>query len=171
MLFHVSEDGGIERFEPTTSDQVAEPVVWAIDAARLRNYLVPRDCPRVTFYAGRNTTKEDVQRFLPSSAAVVAIEQAWLERLQRCRLYCYHMPPQTFECIDECAGYFVSRAPVVPARVQVIDDAIAELTARDTELRVLPDLWSLRDAVVSSSLRFSMIRMRNAQPRDAPRST
>jgi hypothetical protein len=46
MLFHVSEDGGIERFEPTTSDQVAEPVVWAIDAARLRNYLVPRDCPR-----------------------------------------------------------------------------------------------------------------------------
>jgi hypothetical protein len=26
----------------------AEAAVWAIDAARLRNYLVPRECPRVT---------------------------------------------------------------------------------------------------------------------------
>src|SRR5438552_2821726 len=122
MLFHVSETRGIDRFEPRPSEGSSEPVVWAIDADRLRNYLVPRECPRVTFYAGRETTNADVQRFLGSSTAVVAIEQAWFERLRSCRLYCYHMPPETFEYIDECAGYFVSRVPVVPACVEVFDD-------------------------------------------------
>jgi len=35
-------------------DGFSEPeLVWAIDGDHLRNYLVPRDCPRVTYYAGR----------------------------------------------------------------------------------------------------------------------
>ena len=139
-----------------------EPVVWAIDADRLRNYLLPRECPRVTFYAGRETTNADVQRFLGSSTAVVAIEPAWFERLRSCRLYCYHMPPETFECLDECAGYFVSRVAVVPAGVEVFDDLPAELQRRGVDLRSVPNLWPLRDAVVASSLQFSIIRMRNA---------
>lgn len=41
------------RFEPRASGLVRNPVVWAIDAAHLCNYLVPRECPRVTYYAGR----------------------------------------------------------------------------------------------------------------------
>jgi hypothetical protein len=77
MLFHVSEERGIERFAPRSSAGGMGPVVWAIDKHRLRNYLLPRECPRVTCYAGR-------------------------------------------------------------------------------------DLWPLRDAVVASSLQFSIIRMRNA---------
>ena len=28
MLFHVSEEAGIERFEPRPSQYAAEPVVW-----------------------------------------------------------------------------------------------------------------------------------------------
>lgn len=115
MLFHISEESGIERFEPRPSKYANEPVVWAIDAARLHNYLVPRDCPRVTYYAGRQTTSADIERFLGSSRAVVAVECGWLERLRSGRLYCYHLPPERFECIDECAGYYVSRVPVVPA--------------------------------------------------------
>jgi hypothetical protein len=165
MLFHVSEESGIERFEPRQSEYVSEPVVWAIEAARLHNYLVPRDCPRVTFYAGRAATEADVARFLGSSPAVIAIESGWLERLRSCRLYCYHLPPETFECIDECAGYFVSRVSVVPAFVEVFDDLIAELIRRGVELRFVPNLWSLHDAVAASSLQFSLIRMRNALPR------
>jgi len=165
MLFHVSEEAGIERFEPRPSQYAAEPVVWAIDADHLRNYLLPRECPRVTFYAGRETTVADVERLLGSSPAVIAVESAWLERLRSCRLYCYHLPAETFECIDECAGYFVSRRPVVPAQIQVIEDLLATLLGRGAELRFVPDLWSLRDAVISSTLRFSMIRMRNALPR------
>ena len=168
MLFHVSEESGIERFEPRPSRYTDEPVVWAIDADRLRNYLLPRECPRVTYSAGPETTVADVERFLGSSPAVIAVESAWLERLRSCRLYCYHLPPATFECLDECAGYFVSRVPAVPTHVQVVDDLLAALLGRGVELRFVPDLWPLRDAVVSSTLRYSLIRMRNALPRQSP---
>jgi hypothetical protein len=125
----------------------------------------------VTYYAGRETSEADRERFLGSRSAVVAVESAWLERLRSCRLYCYHLPPETFSCIDECAGYFVSRAPVVPVRVEVIDDVVAALLGRGVELRFVPDLWSLRDAVVGSTLRFSLIRLRNASPRPGPSVT
>jgi hypothetical protein len=181
-LYHVSEEAGIEQFEPRAAvvrrehveqvEQVepvepVEPVVWAIDAARLRNYLLPRDCPRVTYYAGSNTTNADAERFLGGSTAVIAIEYGWLARVQSCRLYCYRLPVETFRCIDECAGYFVSRVPVVPTSMDVIDDPIGALARHGVELRILPTLWPLRDAVVASSLQFSIIRMRNAQPRNS----
>ena len=165
MLFHVSEEEGIERFEPRWSEIARQNVVWAIDADHLRNYLLPRECPRVTYYAGPQTMAVDVERFLGKSNAVVAIESGWFERLRSCRLFCYHLPPDTFECIDECAGYFVSRLPVVPARVEVLDDLILELLKRGVELRFVPNLWPLRDAVVASTLQFSLIRMRNVEAR------
>src|SRR5262245_31151367 len=163
MLFHVSEGPGIERFGPRPSNYTDDPVVWAMDEARLRNYLVPRECPRVTYYAGPETTAADVERFLGSSPAVVAVESGWWGPLRSVRVYCYHLPPETFECIDECAGYFVSRDPVVPALVQVVEDPIAELLRRGVELRFVSDLWPLRDAVVASTLRYSIIRMRSAR--------
>jgi hypothetical protein len=165
MLFHVSEQAGIERFEPRASAYTREPVVWAIDGERLANYLLPRDCPRVTFYAGRNTTGADAERFLESSRTVVAIESAWLERVRACRLYCYHLPEDTFQCIDECAGYYVSRRAVEPVRVEVVEDVMGALARRGVELRALAELWTLHDAVADSTLQFSMIRMKNAASR------
>jgi hypothetical protein len=167
MLFHISEESGIERFEPRASQYTNEFVVWAIDRDRLPNYLVPRDCPRVTYYAGPETTPDDVERFLGSSSAVVAVESCWMDRLRSCRLYCYHMPAESFECIDKGAGYFVSRVSVEPVHVEIFDDPIAELLRRGVELRFVPNLWLLKDAVVASSLQFSLIRMRNALPRAA----
>jgi hypothetical protein len=47
----------------------------------------------------------------------------------------------------------------------VLDDLLAELAGRDVELRVMPSLHRLRDAVVASTLQFSNIRWRNAGPR------
>jgi Family of unknown function (DUF6886) len=171
MLFHVSEDGDIEQFVPRAATRAGSPVVWAVDEEHLRNYLLPRECPRVTYYAGRETTDADVERFLASSTAVIAVEREWVERLRSCRLYCYRMPPETFECIDECAGYFVSRVPVTPLGVEIVDDLMSELLRRGVEVRIVPNLWPLRDAVVASSLQFSMIRMRNAEPREPGRTT
>ena len=165
MLFHVSEQAGIELFEPRWSEIAGQTVVWAIDEERLRNYLVPRECPRVTYYAGPQTVSADVEQFLGQSCAVVAVESGWFERLRSCHLFCYHLPPDSFECIDECAGYFVSRLPVVPERVEVFSDVIGSLLERSVELRFVPSLWPLRDAVIASTLQFSMIRMRNALPR------
>jgi hypothetical protein len=163
-LFHVSEQPGIEEFEPRQATATDEPLVWAIDDEHLRNYLVPRDCPRVTYAAGPRTTEDDRERFLGSSAAVLAIETGWLERVRSCRLHCYHLPADSFELADECAGYFVSRVPVRPLRVQIIDDALSAVLMRGVELRVQPSLWALRDAVIASTLAFSIIRWRNAAP-------
>jgi hypothetical protein len=162
ILFHLSEAGGIERFDPRPSDYTSYHVVWAISADRMCNYLLPRDCPRVTYYAGPKTTTEDIDRFLGKSQKVVAVENAWLGRIRSCHLFCYHLAPETFQCLDECAGYFVSRVSVVPEQVEVFDDLIAEFQKRGVELRFMEELWDLRDAVVASTLQFSMIRMRNA---------
>jgi hypothetical protein len=166
VLFHVSEAGDIRHFEPRASQRIDAPAIWAIDEARLRNYLLPRECPRVTFYAGPKTAAAHAARFLESSAAVVAIESAWIERVRCCRLYCYHLPPETFQLLDPCAGYHVSRVAVAPVHIDVLDDLRAELRGRGVELRVVANLWPLRDAIVASSLQFSMIRMRNALPRE-----
>jgi hypothetical protein len=68
--------------------------------------------------------------------------------------------------LDECAGYFGSRVTVEPVGVEVLDDLVAELRKRGVELRLGSSLWPLRDAVIASSLRFSVIRMRNARPRE-----
>ena len=99
MLFHISEEANINRFAPRASEYTSEPVVWAIDDAHLRNYLVRRDCPRVTYYAGPLTSDADREILLARGSAVVAIEQRWMERLEQCRLYCYSLPDQTFECV------------------------------------------------------------------------
>ena len=167
MLFHISEEPGIARFEARASEYASSPVVWAIDERRVCNSLAPRECPRGTYYAGAGTTAADVERFLGSSPAVVAIESAWMDRARSCCLYGYHMPEEAFECLDAGAGYFVSRVPVVPVGVEVFEDPIRELLRRGAELRVLHSLWALRDAVLASSLQFSFIRMRNALPRPA----
>jgi len=165
-LYHVSEEPGIRVFEPRQISS-GESLVWAIDEERLRNYLVPRECPRVTFYAGPSTTAADRERFLGSSVAAVAIESAWFERMRSCRLFCYDLPSETFECSDKTAGYFVSRAAVKPTRVEVIQDPVLAILQRGVELRVLPDLRSLRDAVIASTLEFSIVRWRNASPKQA----
>jgi hypothetical protein len=171
MLFHISEESSIERFEPRPSKLTADPVVWAVDAERLRNYLLPRECPRVTYYAGPTSDPNDVERWLGTSTAVVAVESGWFAKVRSCRLYCYQLPPNTFDCLDTCAGYFVSRVAVTPNLVAVYDDVISELLNRGVELRVVPNLWPLHDAVKSSSLQFSMIRMNNARPRPSETSS
>jgi hypothetical protein len=69
MLFHVSEDRGIDVFEPRGADG-KDAFVWAIDGERLRNYLLPRECPRVTYYADAASSAVDVAT--PSRASTNA---------------------------------------------------------------------------------------------------
>jgi hypothetical protein len=170
-LYHVSHDPAIARFDPRPapdpSSGAAGLMVWAIDADHLPNYLLPRDCPRVTFYAGADSDPADVERLLSGTSArrVVAIEAGWFERALTEPIHLYELPDQTFTVHDAGAGYHISREPVVPLSVRQLDNLPLELARRDVELRVMPSLWKLRDAIVNSTLAFSMIRMRNAQPR------
>lgn len=165
MLYHFSERPGIVRFEPRTVDSYPEPVVWAIDDARQCNYLLPRDCPRVTFYAGPNTSAADRRQFLGDQSAIVAIESAWRERVETAIVFRYHLPPDDFVCIDAPAGYYVCRRAVVPDRVEPIRNLPSAIQKAGATLRCYPSLWPLHDAIVSSTLAYSMIRMRNAHPR------
>jgi hypothetical protein len=171
-LFHVSDQPGIDLFEPRPTypghpQNLDRPVVWAIEERLLHNYLLPRDCPRVTFYARPDSVPADVARLMGVTAAryVVAVESGWLDAIRQAVLYVYEFAPAGFEVIDEGAGYFVSDAAVAPIGVRRVDDLLSELTRRDVELRITPSLWPLRDAVLASSLQFSFIRLRNARPR------
>lgn len=113
MLYHISDGPDIERFEPRLPPRSGvgpvEPVVWAIDEEHVHNYLLPRDCPRVTFYALPSSTAADIERLLTGTSArfVVAIEARWLPVVQRTRLYQYDLPTNTFEVADVGAGYYV----------------------------------------------------------------
>jgi len=168
-LFHVSEDAGIARFEPrpspSTDAGVIGTAVWALSEPFLPNYLLPRDCPRICFRAKDTTAQADRDRFLGAASHVVAFEASWLDRVRSVRLAVYEMPPATFADALLEAGYWISRESVVPVGMTLVDDCLAALIAAGVEVRMLQDFWPLCDAVAGSSLRFSIIRKRNAQPR------
>jgi hypothetical protein len=127
---------------------------------------LPRDCPRVTYYAHPESDPADVERFFGHTAAryIVAIESRWLDAVRNGRLYCYELPADTFTMINDGAGHYISREPVVPLSMRIVADLLGELAQQDVELRITPSLWPLRDAVLNSTLQFSFIRMRNAAP-------
>lgn len=170
-LYHVSGLPGIAVFHPRTPPStdagVTGAAVWAISGKRLHNHLLPHDGPRVTFYPGAETTAGDLARFFCGTTAgsVVAIETTWWERVRTARLWVYRFSPEGFVCADACAGYFVSRSSMVPLGVSEVRDVPPALLSCDVELRVLPSLWKVRDAIRASTLAFSFIRMRHAQPR------
>jgi len=169
-LYHISDKPGIKRFEPrpTPSKSARQEglMVWAIDHDHLHNYLLPRDCPRVTFFAKDDSDPEDVERLMGGTSAkhVVAIEARWLPEIARQCIYQYEFDSKSFTCVDEIAGYWISRKPVIPVAETRIDDIHSVLLQHDVELRVLPSLWKLREAVIHSTLGFSIIRMHKAQP-------
>ena len=168
-LFHISEEPGIHLFEPRPSpshfDDIKGDVVFAITDDLLHNYLLPRDCPRVTWYAGAKTNQADKKRFVGNSAAnyIVVVESGWYQRIKETTLYCYEFPAENFTLIDECAGYYISYNPIVPISIKSINDIMAELLKRNIELHFTSSLIQLADAVSKSTLNFSLIRMRNAK--------
>ncbi|WP_259067377.1 DUF6886 family protein [Mucilaginibacter sp. X4EP1] len=170
-LFHISEEPGIKIFEPRPSpsnfDAITGNVVFAVSEKLLHNYLLPRDCPRVTYYASPQTTKVDRDTFFKHSAAdyVMAIESAWFNKIANTTLYCYEFSPDSFVLLDECAGYYISYQAVAPISVTIISNPVEEILKGNVELRFTPDLNQLADEVKRSSLNFSLIRMRNAGKR------
>lgn len=166
-LYHVSEELNIQRFDPRPAPSgsgLQGNFVWAVDEAHLPNYLLPRDCPRVCFARGAETSQRDIARFLEHAAdsRVIAVEWNWLERIRAVTLHVYSFPCAPFECIDAGAGYYVSSQSVLPIECHTHSDILNELSKRNVELRIVKDLWPLHNDVANSSLEFSMIRMRNA---------
>jgi hypothetical protein len=168
-LFHVSEEAGIVRFEPRPPPSpdagVTGDAVWAVAESHLVNFLLPRDCPRIGFRAGPSTTPADRDRFLGGARIVIAVEDAWADRIAAATLHIYEMPPEPFEEALPEAGYWISRQPVTPLSARAQSGLFEALAAAGAEVRRLEAFWPLADAVAASTLQFSIIRARNARPR------
>ncbi len=167
-IFHVSERPDITLFQPRSSPSyfadIKGDVVFAIADRLLHNYLLPRDCPRVTWYAGPQTTDIDKHHYNGNSDAdyTIVVESGWYQRIKDTVLYCYELPVEGFKRLDECAGYYIAYKSVEPLIVTPIYDIMSELLTHNVELRFTPSLLKLADEVSKSSLNFSLIRMRNA---------
>jgi hypothetical protein len=168
-LWHVSENPTLTRFVPhrAKTASIDEPLVWAVDTRHLPLFWYPRDCPRCTFWAGPRTTDADAERLLGGrrDRAIHVIEDRWLDRLRDARLYLYRMPEGSFVQDTEVAGYWISHATVEPLELLAIDDLAGRHSAAGIGLRTEPNLWPVWDEVVTSTLEFSGIRLRNALPR------
>lgn len=167
-LFHVSEEPEIAIFEPRPvggwDERVAGLAVWAIDEEHLPSYLLPRDCPRVTYACDATATAADRNFFFGPSRAdrIIAIEPAWLEPATNTPIFLYAMRTRHFQLVDNHAGHFVSREAVRPIAVTKIENPLAELLKRDVEVRLVRDLLALHEAVAHSTLSYSSTKLRNA---------
>lgn len=168
-LYHISEEPGIEIFEPRPSSQVYDKItdnaVFAVSDIMLHNYLLPRECPRVTYFAKAGSLQSDIENFIGCSKNkyIINIEESWLEKVKHAVLYLYELPIESFTLLDKGAGYYVSYKAAKPRKILKVVDLLDELEKRDVELRVLSTIKELAIEVSKSTLHFSNIRMRNAQ--------
>ena len=168
-LFHFSEDPFIALFRPRVAPASIErePFVWVIDREHSPSYWFPRECPRACCWEGRKPILTAGHALLAQSGVkrLHAIETKWLDRMRACRLYAYEFDSAGFEMRLAEAGYRVTREPVSPVSVTPVGDLISCHAETGIELRIVPNLWPLIDAIVASGLEYSIIRKANARPR------
>jgi hypothetical protein len=162
VLFHFSEDPTIEVFHPhvAATQQVEGAWVWADDEKHSPRYWFPRDCPRATWWAKGDPTRDRVH----------VIEQGWYDRFVTCVLYAYRLPGATFEENPEGGGW---RSPVTvrPLGVGNVGPLLEKHRDAGIDLRVVSDgellaLWD--DVITREGIDFSGIRLRNAITKQGP---
>ncbi len=173
-VLHFSEDPHITEFVPHVARTARVPgaYVWAVDAARAQDYWFPRQCPRAMAWPDDSTTDADRLAILgPSATRVHMIEYGWLPIMTSVRLWVYR-----FDGAD-----FVPHGdePNPPARVATravrplgppdpVGDLLTLHEQAGIELRLVDSLWPWWEAVITSTVSFSGIRLRNARPRPDP---
>lgn len=163
-LFHFSEEPDIRIFEPRALHGRADgpAKVWAIDEYHAPHYYVPRECPRICVWLEDGAAGlPDMMPGMSNAHRMMAIESRWYERVRTGSLYRYTFDPGVFEIHDANAGYYVAARPVEPLDVQRMDDLVGAILQEGMELRIVPSLLPLRERVLSSPVKYSMIRMRN----------
>ena len=168
MLYHFSEDPGIERFVPhvPATNPTHRAAVWAIDHEHAPLYWFPRDCPRVTIWPYDDSGLAAFRsRFTTAARRLHAIESGWLGRVRAATVYRYEFDADGFVPWEAANGQWICEHEVRPASVTPIGDLIAAHADAEIELRVTPSLWPLRDAAVDGAFDFGIVRLHNAQPR------
>jgi hypothetical protein len=169
-LLHFSEDPDIKEFRPhvPASSPDNPPMVWAVDEAHAPGFWFPRAAPRACCWRADKPLTAIGRNLLGMGAVsrMHAIESVWLERMRACRIYVYRFDPAPFEAHNKDAGYFSTGETISPFSVEPLGDLLALHAAANIELRIVPNLWPVIDAIVASGLEFSIIRKMNALPRD-----
>jgi hypothetical protein len=170
VVHHFSQDPTIQRFLPhvprTNPGQRA--AVWAIDTEHAPLYWFPRDCPRITVWP---SSPGDVEAFRTQwrtrARRVHVMESAWLDRLRTVTLFRYDLPQEPFSPWPDAEGQWVAHVPVEPLAVTAVGDLLALHATADIELRITPSLWAAWDLAQAGPWSFSIVRMNNAEPREA----
>jgi hypothetical protein len=169
-VLHFSEDPTITCFAPhvaATSTQV-DPYVWAVDHARCPDYWFPRQCPRAMAWVEASTSDGDRERIIGAGCGdrVHAIEYGWLDAVRATRLWAYRLPAGPFRPFGDPPHAVVAREPVRPlGPPEAVGDLLALHAEAGIQLRILDNLWPFWDEVVTTTLGFSGIRLRNARRR------
>lgn len=168
-LLHFSEDPNITVFRPhvPASSPDNPPLVWTVDEEHAPGFWFPRQCPRACCWSIGTPLTESGRTLLGLGATnrMHAIESVWLERMRACTMYVYRFDAAPFEVYNREAGYYAAREAVTPLSVEPAGDLLVLHAAANIELRIVPNLWPLIDAIVASGLEFSIIRKMNALPR------
>lgn len=171
-LFHFSENGSIEAFEPRPvavpsprrpgEEWLNGPLVWAIDDWHQPLYLFPRECPRILIWATAHSTQADKEKWLAQTPArmIAFIEDDWALPHGASAIWRYELPANAFESLED-SGMWVSRERIAPSARERVSDLPKALDEQGVELRVIPSLAVLREAW-DSSLHVSGIRLRNS---------
>jgi hypothetical protein len=114
----------------------------------------------------RNDDDRRLRPFLGTSWRVHAIECAWLDRLLSTVLSAYRFDKSQFMPFGSPEPHaYVSTVPVRPLGLLERVGALLEAhAAAGIELRFFANLWPYWKEVMRSTLGFSGIRLRNAQP-------
>ncbi len=167
-VYHFSEDPDIRRFEPhvpaTNPDH--PPAVWAIDEWPAPLYWFPRDCPRVTAWPRTDREEEAFRAAFHTDAwRVHSIELGWLTRFRATPLFRYVFDARDFEPWSRASGQWISERAVEPVEVEPVGDLLDAHASAGVELRLCLTLWPIHDLAMLGPWDFSIVRMRNAQPR------
>lgn len=173
-VLHFSEDPTITVFRPhvAATARQAEAYVWAVDDARAPDYWFPRQCPRAMAWTVPGTSAPDRDRVLGPGGGerVHAIEYGWLKRFLSVELFAYRFSAASFRPFGEPVPHaLVATEPVEPlGPAERVGDLLQLHRDAGIQLRVLDNLWDFWDAVTTSTLGFSGIRLRNARPGPDP---
>jgi hypothetical protein len=172
-VLHFSEDPTITRFVPhvAPTSALTQAYVWAVDGTIAPSYWFPRHCPRAMAWTNPGSVDADRERILGPGGGqrVHVIEYGWLDALRSARLYAYRLAADVFAPIGEPTPHaMVTTETVLPLGEPVpVGNLLALHEEAGIQLRVLANLWQFWDAVITSTLDFSGIRLRNAAPRPA----
>ncbi|WP_424186497.1 DUF6886 family protein [Actinokineospora sp. G85] len=170
QVLHFSEDPSITRFVPHVARTARQPQarVWAVDVDCSPDYWFPRQCPRAMAWVTPSTTPQDRERIIGAGGGdrVHAVEYGWLEAMRTVRLFAYRLPASAFEPVGDPVHAHVATVEVTPlGPPEPVGDLFDLHDQAGIRLLVLSDLWPFWDAVTTSSVGFSGIRLRNARPR------